>query len=271
MSNQDSQRPDAPADEDAPDLSQIGSWDEFDAIEARKAALAGPGSGAQPRGAGAIDDFQVDDLNFGQLPDDVQAQLEGRPEDTRGWGGDGWGSPDAARRVDARPTLENTADSDSATPASSPQAPSSSLALTHAGPSKGASPGGSALFSTDFDAHEIESGKGMATLSHFSYMTMLPLFAIPMLASDNRFALHHARQAGIGWITLVGVEMVAVGVTMVTCGFFPFLMFLPIAMSLAMTIMGIMWALKGEAGRFPVFGKTGDKLFSGARPPKQLR
>lgn len=267
MSNQDSQRPDDPGDEGAPDLSQIGSWDEFDAIEARKAAKTGPSSGTPHRSAGAIDDFKVDDLNFGQLPDEVKAQIEGRPASTRGWGDDGWGSPRAASHGDARSALEDTAQGDGAPLTSSSQPPSSSLALT----STRASQGGSSTFSTDFDADEVERGKGMAVLSHMSYLTMLPLFAIPMLLRENRFALHHARQAGAGWIALVGVQMVALGVTMVTCGLFPVLIPLPFVMTVVMTIMGITWALKGEVRRFPILNETGDKLFANVTVQKQLR
>ena len=101
---------------------------------------------------------------------------------------------------------------------------------------------------------EVRRGKGLALLSHGSVLFGLPVFLIPLVMRDNRFALHHAKAAAVNFILFAAMLALTFG----TCG-----IFLP-AMLLCYVpaLVGVVLASSGErAGPF-AFGNLGERLFA---------
>lgn len=100
---------------------------------------------------------------------------------------------------------------------------------------------------------EVDKGKALAILSHASLFFGLPLFLMPMLTRDNRFALHHGKAAAVTYIYF----MLSFVLMLATCGLtFPliFLAYIP-------AIVGIVQAANGQLAGTWGFGTLGEKLF----------
>lgn len=114
-------------------------------------------------------------------------------------------------------------------------------------------------------ADDADEGKALALLSHASLLFGIPVFILPMLQKDNRFALHHSKAAAVNFICFT----IAVSLTIVTCGLaFPliFVCYVP-------AIVGAVRAANGELAGSWGWGRTGERLFSGLQvpdPPKRL-
>jgi len=101
----------------------------------------------------------------------------------------------------------------------------------------------------------VEEGKMFAMLAHASVLVGIPLFVIPMAQRENEFALHHGKAAAVNFIFF----MIALGITMISCGLlFPviFLVYIPM-------IVGCVNAANGEQASFWAWGGIGERLFPG--------
>lgn len=119
--------------------------------------------------------------------------------------------------------------------------------------------GKASLAKSPVSSQEIEDGKTLALLCHGSLLFGLPLFILPLLMRDNRFALHHAKAAGVTYVLFM---MMAV-LTVLTCGVaFPliFLCYVP-------AFVGMVSAAKGELAGVWGMGKLGESLLSGIQVP----
>ncbi len=103
-------------------------------------------------------------------------------------------------------------------------------------------------------ARDVEVGKAMAIVTYASVMVGLPLFLVPMVRRQNRFALHHARAAGA--IYLFGTALVVAAFT--NCA-----LFLPLAFACYIpALIGIYRAAAGARAGTAAFQPLGDRLFS---------
>jgi hypothetical protein len=111
------------------------------------------------------------------------------------------------------------------------------------------------------EEQDVDAGKPLALLSHASLLFGIPVFIVPMLQKDNRFALHHGKAAAVNFIFF----MIAFGLTMVTCGLaFPliFLCYIP-------AIVGVVHAANGELAGTWGWGPAGERMFSGLQVPDE--
>ena len=95
---------------------------------------------------------------------------------------------------------------------------------------------------------EAEAGKTMAIIAYF-------VFFVPLLVEDaknNKFAMFHTEQS----IVLLIVNVIVGIVGTITCGI-GLILYIPL---LIFYIMGIMYAVKGEAKPIPWIGSFGEKL-----------
>lgn len=104
---------------------------------------------------------------------------------------------------------------------------------------------------------EVAAGRAMAVLCYASILFGLPLFIIPMMTRDNRFALHHAKASGVTFVAF----FISAMLTGMTCGlFFPIMMFFYIP-----ALIGVIQAANGKLAGTWGFGEAGERLFSGIR------
>lgn len=103
-----------------------------------------------------------------------------------------------------------------------------------------------------FDQEDIEKNKTIAALSRLGILFFLPMVSCP----DSEFAKFHANQG-----LLLLIVIFACGVAATILGFIPFIRFLSgivyglaSLVFLALAILGIMSALKGEAKELPIIG-----------------
>ena len=95
---------------------------------------------------------------------------------------------------------------------------------------------------------EAEAGKTMAIIAYF-------VFFVPLLVEDaknNKFAMFHTEQS----IVLLIVNVIVGIVGTITCGI-GLILYIPL---LIFYIMGIMYAVKGEAKPIPWIGSFGEKF-----------
>ncbi len=109
---------------------------------------------------------------------------------------------------------------------------------------------------------EVDQGKAIAMLSHASLFFGLPLFLIPMVTRDNRFALHHGKAAAVTYIYF----MVSLVSMIITCG-----LTIPLVMlAYIPAIVGIVQAANGQLAGTWGFGTLGEKLFGNLNVKPQL-
>jgi len=65
---------------------------------------------------------------------------------------------------------------------------------------------------------EVDDGQVWAYLSYGSMFVGFPLFIIPMVQKDNRFALFHAKQAAVAFILMLALTAVTMALAFMTCG-----------------------------------------------------
>ncbi len=110
-------------------------------------------------------------------------------------------------------------------------------------------------------AKEVEDGKTMAILSHASLLFGIPIFIVPMITRDNRFALHHAKAAAVTFTLFFITAML----TMVSCGvFFPLLLLCYIP-----ALVGIVQAANGQLAGPWGMGNAGESVLRGLKVPIQ--
>lgn len=103
-----------------------------------------------------------------------------------------------------------------------------------------------------YTRQDIESNKGMAVLSYFSILVLIPVFA----AKNSPFARFHANQGLIlfvieailwvvsmvlGWIPIIG-WLLSIAIWVLELGL------------LALSILGIVNAIQGQAKELPILG-----------------
>lgn len=126
----------------------------------------------------------------------------------------------------------------------------------------------------NFSHQEIQAGKTMAIVAHVGNIFCLPLFAIPLIQKDNRYALFHAKQAAAGWAVIVawmvvmgmGGNLLAFLTVILACITVPLTLIGPAAIGGYFAYM----ANEGKAERFPVLGELVEDLLSSVQAPKQL-
>ena len=112
---------------------------------------------------------------------------------------------------------------------------------------------------------EIDAGRGWAYLAYASMFVGLPLFIVPFVQRDNRFALYHAKQAGGIFVIGFALGAVLAIVTVVTCGIGVLLF--PIALlPMISAIHGLILTSNGEYKEPALVFGVGDKLFGGIQP-----
>ena len=112
-------------------------------------------------------------------------------------------------------------------------------------------------------AGEIEEGKTLAILSHASLLFGIPLFIVPILTRDNRFALHHAKAAGVTFSLFI----VSASLTAISCGiFFPMMLLCYVP-----ALIGIVQAANGQLAGPWGMGDMAERLLGGLKvPPAKL-
>lgn len=102
---------------------------------------------------------------------------------------------------------------------------------------------------------EVEDGKTLAVLCHASLLFGLPIFLVPMMTRDNRFALHHAKAASMTYALFLG----SAALTTVTCGlFFPAMLLCYVP-----AFVGIVRAANGKVGGTWGMGDLGERVLGG--------
>ncbi len=117
--------------------------------------------------------------------------------------------------------------------------------------------------SVDALEQEVEEGKTMAILSHASLLFGLPMFMIPMMQRENRFALHHSKAAAVTFLLF----WISAALTFVSCGlFFPLMLLCYIP-----ALIGLIQAANGKLAGTWGMGGFGESVFSGLKvPPEHL-
>ena len=99
----------------------------------------------------------------------------------------------------------------------------------------------------------IDRGRPMAIFSYFSVMFGLPVFVVPMVLRDNRYALHHAKAAGVIYLICMGL----LGLALTNCAFFlplVFVCYIP-------ALIGIYRAAAGAQAGTAALGGLGERVF----------
>lgn len=117
---------------------------------------------------------------------------------------------------------------------------------------------------------EIEKGKTMAIVSWLSGFAGLPLWIIPMVQRDNAYALYHAKHAGMTYLAQIGIAVIFIIFTSITCGFGGFL-FPVVFITLVPTIDGLIKAINGRADPPLIIGGMTDMLFGGLTADENKR
>ena len=108
-----------------------------------------------------------------------------------------------------------------------------------------------------FAAEDIAQNKGMAVLSYFSILVLIPLFA----AKGSKFARFHANQGLVLFVTEVVWSAVTGVLGRILRAISPFLGFVTAILGivnllfLALAIIGIVNAANGRAKELPLIGK----------------
>ena len=91
----------------------------------------------------------------------------------------------------------------------------------------------------------------------------IPFFLLPLIMRNNNFALYHAKQCLILWLTGAILGTLSAILTVVCIG----AIMLPIVgiALLVFTIMGLIKAVNGEAVPVPLIGKWGEEWFKGIK------
>lgn len=109
---------------------------------------------------------------------------------------------------------------------------------------------------------EVDEGQMWAYLSYASMFVGFPLFVIPMLQKDNRFALFHAKQAAVAFILMLALSAVVAVLAFATCGFGAFLV--PVVfLAWVPSIHGFIIAANGRMDEPALSFGLGERLFSG--------
>ena len=123
---------------------------------------------------------------------------------------------------------------------------------------------------------EIEAGKLMAMVAHGGNIVLLPLFLIPLIMKENRYAVFHAKQGAAGWGVAVSLAVIMSTVSGVMA-FIPFVGFLACLTGplgcvapIAVGAYGLYLASEGKQERFPVVGDLAANLLKSVQAPKQL-
>lgn len=109
------------------------------------------------------------------------------------------------------------------------------------------------------DPKEIEAGKTFAILSYVLSFVWLPFFIVPLVQRENTFALYHAKQVMLLWLAGVAMSVVC-GVLFCLAPVIAPIVGLGL---LALAIMGLLNAIKGEMKPLPLIGKFAEEWFKG--------
>ncbi len=105
----------------------------------------------------------------------------------------------------------------------------------------------------EYDAADIEQNKVMALLSYLWILFLVPLF----LAKESRFARYHANQ-GIT-LAIAGTVIDLIGGLLSAIPVVGWIIGIPFYLAglavLALTVIGILNAVKGRAKELPIIGK----------------
>lgn len=114
-------------------------------------------------------------------------------------------------------------------------------------------------------ADEIEAGKVMAAVAYgLTLAFALPLGLLPMVMRDNRFSLHHGKQAFMVWI-VTAVLFAAAAPLMIFCGIGVIPLGVGVVCHLLFNIMGLVYAIQGKPQVLPVIGPWAEKWFRSVR------
>lgn len=116
---------------------------------------------------------------------------------------------------------------------------------------------------------EISEGKAFAILCYAINLLGWPFWIVPLVMRDNDYALYHAKQAMMAWIT--SVVIAAVGgvlgfvLSFICIGFIvlPIAILTVVVLGLVWNIMGIMNAANGRCQPLFVIGGQAENWFRG--------
>jgi len=109
----------------------------------------------------------------------------------------------------------------------------------------------------EFAYDDIEKNKGMAVLSYFGLLVLIPLLAV----KDSRFARFHANQGLVLFLCEVGLVIVLSILQAILLaiswrlGFLVTILWLLMIPLAVVAIIGILNAINGKAKELPVIGK----------------
>ncbi len=108
---------------------------------------------------------------------------------------------------------------------------------------------------------DVDEGKAFAILSYALSFVGIPFFLLPLIMRNNDFALYHAKQCLILWLTGAVLGTISAILTAVCIG----AIMLPIVgiALFVFTIMGLMNAVNGKAVPVPLIGQWGEEWFKG--------
>jgi uncharacterized membrane protein len=110
---------------------------------------------------------------------------------------------------------------------------------------------------------EVEEGRPIAILSYVLLLGLAPYFFLPLIWRNNEFTLYHAKQCHAIWVATLVLLVISAPLMAVCIGFI--IAAMALIGALALCIMGIINAVKGEVKPLPVVGKWGEEWLKGVR------
>lgn len=103
--------------------------------------------------------------------------------------------------------------------------------------------------SEQFSVSDVQEGKMFAVLSYLSFCCIIPL----ILKKNNRFVLHHGKQALVLFVSQVALMILSVILPSWVIKPFMFI-------SLCFAFWGMIWSLRGLAIEIPLASRIADKI-----------
>ncbi len=109
---------------------------------------------------------------------------------------------------------------------------------------------------------DVSEGKAFAIISYVLNFLRLPFWLVPLIMRENEFALYHAKQCMLLWITVM-VGMAAGAMLIPFCGIGLPVMLVIFVGAIVLDIIGLVRALNGQAKPLPLVGVYAEKWFRG--------
>ena len=109
---------------------------------------------------------------------------------------------------------------------------------------------------------EVNEGQIWAYASYGSMFLGFPLFIIPFITKDNRFAMYHAKHAAVAYIEMIALTAIITAISFATCGLGVFT-FPLIFLAWVPSIHGFIIAANGRMEEPALCFGLGERLFSG--------